>query len=71
MLNLLWGGVETNQVGTGEFVDFCRQVGADPLLTVNFESDGRKQWQRSPKGDLRSAGTGGSGRVGPLLQRRR
>jgi len=56
MLNLLWGGVETNQVGTGEFVDFCRQVGADPLLAVNFESDGRKQWQRSPKGDIRSAG---------------
>jgi alpha-L-arabinofuranosidase len=24
MLNLLWGGVETNQVGTHEFVDFCR-----------------------------------------------
>ena len=56
MLNLLWGGVETNQVGTDEFVDFCRQVGADPLLAVNFESDGRKQWQRSPKGDVRSAG---------------
>jgi alpha-N-arabinofuranosidase len=56
MLNLLWGGVETNQVGTAEFVDFCRQVGAEPLLTVNFESDGRRQWQRSPKGDIRSAG---------------
>jgi alpha-N-arabinofuranosidase len=56
MLNLLWGGVETNQVGTAEFVDFCRQVGAEPLLAVNFESDGRKQWQRSPKGDIRSAG---------------
>ncbi len=56
MLNLLWGGVETNQVGTGEFVDFCRQVGAEPLLAVNFESDGRRQWQRSPKGDVRSAG---------------
>ena len=56
MLNLCWGGVETNQVGTGEFVDFCRQVGADPLLSVNFESDGRKGWQRSPKGEVRSAG---------------
>jgi alpha-N-arabinofuranosidase len=56
MLNLLWGGVETNQVGTAEFVDFCRQVGAEPLLAVNFESDGRKQWQRSPKGDIRSGG---------------
>ena len=54
MLNLCWGGVETNQVGTAEFVDFCRRVGADPLLSVNFESDGRKNWQRSPKGDVRS-----------------
>src|SRR5688572_13856175 len=26
MLNLMWGGVESNQVGTAEFVDFCRQV---------------------------------------------
>jgi hypothetical protein len=56
MLNLCWGGVETNQVGTHEFVDFCRQVGADPLLSVNFESDGRKHWARSPKGDVRSGG---------------
>lgn len=56
MLNLCWGGVETNQVGTGEFVDFCRQTGAEPLLTVNFESDGRKNWQRTPQGDVRSAG---------------
>ena len=56
MLNLCWGGVETNQVGTHELVDFCRQTGADPLICVNFESDGRKHWQRSPKGDIRSAG---------------
>jgi alpha-L-arabinofuranosidase len=44
MLNLLWGGIESNQVGTGEFVDLCRQVGAEPLICVNFESDGRKQY---------------------------
>ena len=55
-LNLLWGGIESNQVGTHEFVDFCRRTGAEPLLCVNFESDGRKYWQRSPKGDVRSAG---------------
>jgi hypothetical protein len=23
MINLLWGGIETNQVGTAEFVNFC------------------------------------------------
>jgi len=56
MLNLLWGGVDTNQVGTHEFVDFCRQTGAEPLICVNFESDGRKKWQRDPKGSIRWAG---------------
>jgi alpha-N-arabinofuranosidase len=56
MLNLLWGGMESNQVGTGEFVRFCRQVGADPLLSVNFESDGRQKWAHPPKGGGRSAG---------------
>jgi len=48
MLNLHWGGIESNQVGTHEFVELCRQVGAEPLICVNFESDGRKQriWKR-------------------------
>ena len=46
MMNLLWGGIESNQVGTGEFVDFCRRVGADPLICVNFESDGRQQYKK-------------------------
>lgn len=56
MLNLCWGGVETNQIGTHEFVDFCRQVGADPLMAVNFEADGRKEWMNHPKAGVRSAG---------------
>ncbi|MHB8897813.1 MAG: hypothetical protein ACYC6Y_03600 [Thermoguttaceae bacterium] len=46
LVNLLWGGIESNQVGTAELVDFCRQVGADPLVCVNFESDGRKRYMR-------------------------
>ena len=54
MLNLLWGGVESNQIGTCEFTDFCRQVGAEPLLSVNFESDGRQGWAHPPKGGTRS-----------------
>jgi len=54
MLNQLWGGMYLNQVGTHEFVDFCRRVAADPLIVVNFESDGRKYWAVSPKGDVRS-----------------
>ncbi|MBN1845684.1 MAG: hypothetical protein JW810_08385 [Sedimentisphaerales bacterium] len=53
MINQLWGGIYNNQVGTPEFVDFCRRVGADPLLVVNFESDGRKHWAVTPKGDIR------------------
>ena len=46
MHNLAWGGMESNQVGTHEFVDFCRRVGAEPMLGVNFESDGRACWTR-------------------------
>ncbi len=52
MLNLLWGGVEPNQVGTQEFVSFCHQVNASPLICVNFESDGRKKYMKI-KGDRR------------------
>ena len=54
MLNLLWGGVYNNQVGTCELADFCRQVGAEPLIVVNFESDGRKDWAVLPSGEIRS-----------------
>jgi alpha-L-arabinofuranosidase len=50
MLNLLWGGIESNQIGTAEFVDFCRQVKADPLMCVNFESDGRKRYMKDRNG---------------------
>jgi alpha-L-arabinofuranosidase len=56
MENLLWGGWESNQVGAAEFVDFCRKAGADSLVCVNFESDGRKQWNVSPHGSERTAG---------------
>jgi len=54
MINQLWGGIYNNQVGTAEFADFCRQVGADPLICVNFESDGRQKWARPLKGGNRS-----------------
>ena len=53
MLNLLWGGIESNQVGTAEFAELCRQVGAEPLICVNFESDGRKQYMKA-KGSVRT-----------------
>jgi hypothetical protein len=54
MLNLCWGGVESNQVGTAEFVDLARQSGAEPLICVNFESDGRKNYMQA-KGVVRTA----------------
>jgi alpha-L-arabinofuranosidase len=54
MLNLLWGGIESNQVGTAEFVDLARRVGAEPLLGVNFESDGRQRYAQA-KGSTRTA----------------
>ena len=53
MINLLWGGIESNQVGTAEFVDFARRVRAEPLVCVNFESDGRRQYM-SAKGRVRT-----------------
>jgi len=55
MLNLLWGGIESNQIGTAEFVDFCRQVEADPLICVNFESDGRERYMKD-RTSVRTAG---------------
>jgi alpha-N-arabinofuranosidase len=54
MLNLLWGGIESNQVGTAEFVDFSRRIGAEPLICVNFESDGRQRYMKA-KGSVRTA----------------
>jgi hypothetical protein len=56
MLNLAWGGKESNQVGTIEFLDFCQAVGARPLICVNFESEGQKRWKAMAGGDVRSAG---------------
>jgi alpha-L-arabinofuranosidase len=53
MHNIVWGGIESNQIGTAEFVEFCRHVGADPLMCVNFESDGRPGF-REAKGSPRS-----------------
>lgn len=55
MRNLVWGGIESNQVGTAEFIDFCRQVGADPLMSANFESEGDPSWAKTDKGEIRFA----------------
>lgn len=54
MRNLIWGGIESNQIGTAEFIDFCRQVAADPLICVNFESEGDINLAKTRKGEMRS-----------------
>ncbi|MFB3891570.1 MAG: alpha-L-arabinofuranosidase [Phycisphaerae bacterium] len=56
MYNIAWGGMESNQVGTHEFVGFCRKVRAEPLICVNFASDGKARWAHPLKGGAR-AGT--------------
>ncbi len=33
--NPAWGGLEYNDFGTDEFLDFCKEINADPLITVN------------------------------------
>lgn len=54
--NYAWGGKETNRIGTHEFVDFCRRVGAEPLYCVNFLSDGVQRYAREGRaGDATEA----------------
>lgn len=56
MRNYVWGGKETNRVGTHEFVEFCRRVGAEPFYCVNFLSDGEQRYRALGRtGDAREA----------------
>lgn len=34
--DLAWASIETNQFGTNEFIRFCREIGAEPMLGVNM-----------------------------------
>ncbi|QPC82030.1 alpha-L-arabinofuranosidase [Phototrophicus methaneseepsis] len=56
MLNYLWGGLESNQVGIHEILDLCQQVQAEPLMAVNFAADGRPAYINTVTGEKR-AGT--------------
>jgi alpha-L-arabinofuranosidase len=49
--NYFWGGKETNRVGTHEFIDLCRRVGAEPFYCVNFRSDGEKRFLTTSEGN--------------------
>jgi alpha-L-arabinofuranosidase len=56
MRNFVWGGLETNRVGTHEFVNFCRRTGAEPLYCVNFLSDGFERYRKENRtADAREA----------------
>ena len=33
--NPAWTGVEHNDFGTDEFIEFCREIGAEPMIAVN------------------------------------
>jgi alpha-N-arabinofuranosidase len=36
VLERAWNSIETNQFGTNEFMDWCKLVGTEPLLGMNF-----------------------------------
>jgi alpha-N-arabinofuranosidase len=36
VLDRAWNSTETNQFGTNDFIDWCRHVGTEPLLGMNF-----------------------------------
>jgi len=36
VLERAWNSLETNQFGTNEFIEWCRMVGTEPLLGMNF-----------------------------------
>ena len=39
-LDLAWFSTETNQIGTNEFMDWCRKVGVEPMFGVNLGTRG-------------------------------
>jgi alpha-L-arabinofuranosidase len=60
-----WGGLEYNDVGTDEYLDLCRELGAEPFLVINIMTGTphlAAQWVEycngpdgSPMGRLRAA----------------
>ena len=46
VLERAWNSIETNQFGTNEFIDWCRIVGTEPLLGLNFGTGTRRNGRR-------------------------
>lgn len=65
MLNEVWGGWATKYFGTDELIEFCRRVGVEPLICINFGSgtpEEAAEWieycngdSTTPMGALRAA----------------
>ena len=36
MRNIVWGGMLCHEFGTAEFVEYCRKIGAEPMICVNM-----------------------------------
>ncbi|NLZ52721.1 MAG: alpha-N-arabinofuranosidase, partial [Thermoanaerobacteraceae bacterium] len=36
--NIIWGGIVDGGFGTAEFIEYCRAIGAEPMLCVNMAS---------------------------------
>ena len=34
--NIVWGGMLTHEFGTCEYIEFCREIGAEPIICVNM-----------------------------------
>lgn len=41
--DLAWMAMEPNEIGTNEFVDFCRKVGTEPMMAVNLGTRGAQE----------------------------
>lgn len=44
-LDLAWGSLETNEIGTNEFSDWCKRVDTEPMLAVNLGTRGPEEAQ--------------------------
>jgi alpha-N-arabinofuranosidase len=45
-LELAWGVTETNEIGTNEFMDWCKKVDTEPMMAVNLGTRGADDARR-------------------------
>jgi len=59
--NPAWTGVEHNDFGTDEFIDFCREISTEPMITVNTgfgDDSSAAQWVEYVNGRADTYGGG-------------